>query len=76
MRTAAEGFVLLPLASPQEITEPKAFLKEAIICSMFGMFPEVDRMTPTCLAVLENSTFRPSILIGFKGIYPVAALAG
>ena len=76
MRTAAEGFVLLPLASPQEITEPKALLKEAILCSMFGMFPEVDRMTPTCSAVLENSTFTPSILIGFKGMYVVAALAG
>ena len=68
MRTAAEGFVLLPLARPQEMTEPKALLNEAILCSMLGMFPEADLITPTCSAVLENSTFTPSMLIGFTGI--------
>ena len=44
------GFDILPLARPQEITAPKALLKDVTLFRIFGMFLCVDLMTPTCSA--------------------------
>ena len=36
------GFVLQPLASPEETIAPNALLNSAILCTMFGILPLVD----------------------------------
>ena len=64
IRKEAAGLDLLPLASPQVMTEPSAFLKADILARMFGMFPSVDLNTPTCSASSTKSIVFPFICIG------------